>query len=45
MLTMNDIEHTLDKPKNPGVPFLWCITGKQSPPATWGRKVYIEDEK
>lgn len=34
-----------DKPKNPGVPFLWCIVGKQSPPADWGRKVYIENEQ
>lgn len=32
-----------DKPKNPNVPFLWCIVGKQSPPATWGKKVYIEE--
>lgn len=43
MIYLGDMD-AADRPINPKVPFLWCITGEQAPPGDFGKIVRIKDD-
>lgn len=44
IIYMGDMDSS-DTPKDPKIPFLWAIVGTQTPPANFGRKLYITDKR